>query len=60
MALLSLHLGAQTWNAIKRLTWNSGGSSYPAVATDPDTDIHVVWNDNTPGSLEIYYRKGIQ
>jgi hypothetical protein len=44
----------------KRLTWNSGSSVDPAIAVGPNSHIHVVWSDKTPGNYEIYYRKGIQ
>jgi hypothetical protein len=43
-----------------RLTWNSGWSTGPAIAVDTSNQINVVWEDNTPGNYEIYYRKGIQ
>ena len=49
--------GGATWTT-QRLTWNSGESSYPAIATDPSGNIHIVWRDNTPGNYEIYYKKG--
>jgi hypothetical protein len=48
-----------TW-ASKRLTWNPGSSEYSAVATDSNNRIHVVWQDETPGNWEIYYKKGIK
>ena len=48
---------AQTWGAAKRLTWNSGNSSNPAISTDSSNNIHVVWDDDTPGNSEIYYKK---
>ena len=51
--------GGTTW-ITKRLTYNSGSSSAPAVAVDSNNHIHVVWYDETPGNFEIYYRKGIQ
>jgi hypothetical protein len=51
--------GGSNWTT-KRLSWNSGSSQYPAIATDLGNNIHVVWKDDTPGNGEIYYRKGIQ
>jgi len=45
------------WSAAKRITWTSGGSSHPAIAVDSEETIHVVWQDSTPGNLEIYYKK---
>ena len=50
--------GGATWGSTQRLTWNSGGSSCPAIAFDSSGDLHVVWSDETPGNWEIYYRKG--
>ena len=50
-------LNAQTWEASKRLTWNSGYSEYPAIAVDAINHLHVVWHDETPGNREIYYKK---
>ena len=49
--------GGATWGPARRLTWNSGSSQYPAMATDLYGNIHIVWQDDTPGNPEIYYRK---
>ena len=49
--------GGSTWTT-KRLTWNTGDSRVPAIATDSSGNIHVVWHDYTPGNGEIYYKKG--
>jgi hypothetical protein len=49
--------GGSTWSPAKRLTWNSGWSSMPAIATDSDGHVHVFWHDDTPGNSEIYYRR---
>jgi len=46
-----------TWAALERLTWTSGNSGEPAIAVDSVGNIHIVWSDNTPGNLEIYYKK---
>ncbi len=46
-----------TWTAVKRFTWTSGTSSAPDVAADTTGNLYVLWNDNTPGSGEIYYKK---
>jgi hypothetical protein len=51
--------GGTSWST-NRLTWNSSTSVSPAVATDSNNNIHVVWHDNSPGNFEIFYRKGIQ
>jgi len=51
--------GGTTWSATKRLTWNSGHSEAPAIATDSSDAIHVVWHDDTPGTYEIYYKRSL-
>ena len=48
--------GGTTWT-MKRLTWNSGSSSNPAIAADSNNHIHVVWHDSAPGNYDIYYKK---
>jgi len=50
--------GGTLWTAPTRLTWNSGGSSGPAMAIDSGNTIHIVWEDSTPGNYEIYYKNG--
>ncbi len=45
------------WTPAKRLTWNSGGSYSPAIAVDSSNNLHLVWYDDTPGNLEVYYKK---
>jgi len=50
--------GGATWGVSRRLTWTPGGSDDPAIVTDSNMIIHIVWSDDTPGSAEIYYRKG--
>ncbi len=49
--------GGSTWSAEKRITWNSGWSYWPAIAIDSNNNLHVVWEDDTPGNWEIYYKK---
>jgi len=49
--------GGLSWGAAKRLTWNSGNSGYPAIAIDSNNNLHVVWEDSTPGNSEIYYKR---
>jgi hypothetical protein len=46
-----------TWTVAKRLTWTSGGSEFPAIAVDSSDNLHLAWQDNTPGNSEIYYKK---
>jgi len=47
------------WASNQRITWTSGNSMSPAVAVDSWGVIHVVWDDNTPGNVEIFYKKYI-
>ena len=44
------------WTPAQRITWNSGASESPALAVDSLGNLHVVWNDDTPGNEEIYYK----
>jgi hypothetical protein len=48
--------GGWSWST-KRLTWTSGFSTLPAIATDTSNNIHIVWQDDAPGNFEIYYKK---
>jgi hypothetical protein len=45
--------GGTTWTT-KRLTWTPGYSFQPAISVDSTGDIHVVWEDLTPGNGEIF------
>ena len=56
LLLFSALAYSDTWTASKRLTNNAGSSSYPAIAVD-GSNIYVVWEDNTLGNLEIYFKK---
>jgi hypothetical protein len=47
----------ETWTLSKRLTWNSGDSHSPDLAIDSSDNLHLVWSDNSPGGVEIYYKK---
>jgi hypothetical protein len=49
--------GGITWGGTKRLIWTSGNSFNPAIAVDSSDNIHLVWLDDTPGNLEIFYKK---
>jgi hypothetical protein len=50
--------GGVTWTTKKRLSWNRGRSYSPAIAVN-GSNIYVVWEDNTPGNWEIYFKKGV-
>lgn len=41
---------------IKNLTFNSGGSFDPVI-TVSGNNVHVVWQDDTPGNDDIFYRR---
>ena len=45
--------GGATWAGAQRLTTNSGKSQSPAIAAD-DSNVYVVWHDDTPGNFEIF------
>jgi len=45
-----------TWETARKLTNNAGFSGYPALAVS-GANVYLVWHDNTPGNLEIYFRK---
>jgi hypothetical protein len=46
--------GGETWSAPRRLTWTAGWSRNPAMAIGAGDAVHVIWQDDTPGSYEIY------
>jgi hypothetical protein len=48
--------GGVTWSTNQRLTWTGGYSELPAVALDSSGQIHLTWQDNTPGNYEIYHK----
>jgi hypothetical protein len=50
--------GGATWETNKRLTSNAGVSYAPAIAVD-GSNIYVVWQDNTQGDEEIYFKRSV-
>jgi len=56
-ALFSTQAAQAQWTTAKRLTWNSGQSRMPSVAIDSSDYLHVVWQDETSGNAEIYYKR---
>jgi len=50
-------ISAQTWTSAKRLTWSAETSEYPAIAIGLGDEIHVVYDDRTPGNYEIYFKR---
>ena len=43
------------WSDDVRLTNNASGSAYPAIAPSGN-NLHVVWEDDRDGNMEIYYK----
>ena len=52
--------GGASWSPGRRLTWNSGQSSFAALAVDTLDNLHAVWSDATPGNFEVYYKKYVK
>jgi hypothetical protein len=48
--------GGVSWTTVKRLTTTAGASNNPAIAAN-GLNIYVVWEDNTPGNKEIYFKR---
>jgi BNR repeat-like domain len=48
-----------TWGATQRLTYTAGDSLVPKIAADSTGGIHVVWQDDTPMTNDIYYKGSI-
>jgi len=49
--------GGTAWGPTQRLTWNSGESWLNDVSVDSANNIHIVWDDASPGNTEIYYKR---
>lgn len=49
--------GGATWSTATRLTWTPGYSTFPKMVVDSSGNLHIVWDDSTPGNHEIYYKK---
>lgn len=48
--------GGASWQSVKNLSNNAGGSSGPRIAIS-DSNVYVVWHDDTPGNTDIMFRK---
>jgi hypothetical protein len=46
--------GGSTWST-KQVSMTPDTSMMPAIVTDSNKNIHVVWHDNSPGNYEIFY-----
>jgi len=51
--------GGSNWTASQRLTYSAGASILAAIASDSSGNLHVFWQDDTPGNYEVYYKKFI-
>ncbi len=43
------------WCTPQRISYTSGHSTLPSIVIDDSFNIHIVWQDDTPGNWEIYY-----
>lgn len=46
-----------SWSSPTRVTWNSGYSGRPFIATDSSNVRYLVWYDNSSGNSEIFFKK---
>ncbi|MCK5057474.1 MAG: exo-alpha-sialidase [Candidatus Aminicenantes bacterium] len=46
-----------SWSKSVNISNNSGFSGAPAIAVDDAGNINVVWCDDTPGNIEIYFSR---
>jgi hypothetical protein len=49
--------GGASWIVTKRLSWSAGTSINPDVVVDTGGNIHVVWQDDTIGNNDVYYKR---
>jgi hypothetical protein len=56
-SLVFVQTAPADWSTVRRITWTAGGSYSPAIAIDSSGYLHVVWDDNSPGNDEIYYKR---
>jgi hypothetical protein len=52
--------GGASWSTGRRLTWNAGQSAFAAISVDSLDNLHIVWSDNSPGNMEVYYKKYVK
>ncbi|MFH1927359.1 MAG: DNRLRE domain-containing protein, partial [Chloroflexota bacterium] len=45
------------WMGQENVSGNASGSTNPSLAVDPLGFLHVAWQDDDPGRLDIYYAK---
>ncbi len=49
--------GGATFSTPKNLSNSSGFSDFPQIAVDGSGNVNVVWEDDTPGNLDIFYSR---
>jgi hypothetical protein len=59
LGLIIMPLNVEATWVMKRLTWNSGKSYSADITVDSNDHIHIVYQDDTHGNYEIYYKKSI-
>lgn len=50
--------GGLDFQPVINLSQNSGNSIHPRIAIS-DPIAHIVWEDDTPGNLEIFYSRSL-
>ncbi len=48
---------SHAWLPDQQLSNGSGSSNHPAATVDKQNNIHLVWDDNRNGYLQIFYKK---
>jgi hypothetical protein len=56
LLLFSSIVYADTWTKSKNLSINAGDSEHPVIAVD-GSNIYVVWQDDTPGRSQLYFKR---
>jgi uncharacterized repeat protein (TIGR01451 family) len=51
----ALRRGGGTWAAPQNISNTPASSCCPLLAVDSDGIVHVVWGDEPPGNLDVYY-----
>lgn len=51
--------GGVTWSAIKNISHNSAGSSWPCIAVNGSGHINVAWNDYTTGVRRVFFSRSV-
>ncbi len=49
--------GGTTFSVPKNLSNNTGQSYNPHIAVDPTGDINILWEDTTPGNVDVFFSR---